>query len=182
MLLSITPTNFQTVVMHQVMEKPSHYWNNSNIEKCFIDCMKRLQHGLEGNKIMDIFFWEVNLLDRVKNKTLQAECAAHLSKLLRKYEQTGQITSIFPDEGVVQTQGNTYKDSYPIKTYVGNPNSYSNLPISNKSFEDSYPSKRYLGNQVHEATKFQTFCPEICKRNRKRGEYYTGGLISSNFE
>ena len=136
MLLSITLSNFQTVVMHQVMEKPSHYWNNSNIEKCFIDCMKRLQHGLEGNKIMDIFFWEVNLLDRVKNKTLQAECAAHLSKLLRKYEQTGQITSIFPDEGVVQTQGNTYKDSYPIKTYVGNPNSQP-------------------------ATKFQAFCPEI---------------------
>ena len=88
---------FQTSVMHQVLENPDEkYWNNSNIEKCTLDSLKRLHQGLKEDKIPDVFFNNVNLLDRVKDKKLQSECVAHLERLLKNYERTGNISDIFP--------------------------------------------------------------------------------------
>ena len=114
---------FQTSVMHQVLENPDEkYWNNSNIEKCTVDSLKRLHQGLKEDKIPDVFFNNVNLLDRVKDKKLQSECAAHFERLLKNYEWTGNISDIFPtSQSVEPKNGGSIKaegerpTTYPLK-------------------------------------------------------------------
>ena len=49
----------QTSVMHHVQSTPEHYWNSDNLEKCFVDTLRLLLHGLQEKMICDIFFPEV---------------------------------------------------------------------------------------------------------------------------
>ena len=49
----------QTSVMHHVQRTPEHYWNSGNLEKCFVDTLRLLLHGLQEKMICDIFFPEV---------------------------------------------------------------------------------------------------------------------------
>ena len=37
------------------------YWNNKNLTKCFVDCMRNLWVGLQKQSIKDIFFPEVSI-------------------------------------------------------------------------------------------------------------------------
>ena len=45
--------------MHHVQSTPEHYWNSGNLEKCFVDTLRLLLHGLQEKMICDIFFPEV---------------------------------------------------------------------------------------------------------------------------
>ena len=45
--------------MHHVQDTPEHYWNNGNLEKCFVDTLRLLLHGLQKGEISDVFFPEV---------------------------------------------------------------------------------------------------------------------------
>ena len=45
--------------MHHVESTPEHYWNNGNLEKCFVDTLRLLLQGLQGGQILDVFFPEV---------------------------------------------------------------------------------------------------------------------------
>ena len=47
--------------MHHVLRQDMSYWNNSNLQTCFIDCLTNLWIGLEKGLISDIFFPEVSL-------------------------------------------------------------------------------------------------------------------------
>lgn len=49
----------QTSVMHLVMETSEHFWNNSNLEQCFLRALEGLLQGLRDDSIPDIFFPEV---------------------------------------------------------------------------------------------------------------------------
>ena len=45
--------------MHHVQDTPEHYWNNANLEKCFVDTLRLLLQGLQKDEILDVFFPEV---------------------------------------------------------------------------------------------------------------------------
>ena len=45
--------------MHLVMETSEHFWNNSNLEQCFLRALEGLLQGLRDDSIPDIFFPEV---------------------------------------------------------------------------------------------------------------------------
>ena len=81
--------------MHHVLKTPKDYWNNANLEKCFVDSTRNLLEGLREDSITDIFFPTVNLLDRIKNPQVKKDCIAWLDKLLRKYDRTGSVMDIF---------------------------------------------------------------------------------------
>ena len=85
----------KTSVMHHVLRTPVSYWNNANLEKCFIDSLRNLLEGLREDNISDIFFTEVNLLDRIKTKQVKKDCTIWLEKILRKYDRTGRVMDIF---------------------------------------------------------------------------------------
>ena len=81
--------------MHYVLKTPTSYWNNANLEKCFIDSLRNLLEGLREDDIPDIFFPEVNLLDRIKTNQVKKDCINWLEKILRKYDRTGRVMDIF---------------------------------------------------------------------------------------
>ena len=81
--------------MHHVLKTPTGYWNNANLEKCLTDCLRNLLEGLKEDSITDIFFPEVNLLDRIKSGQVKKDCTSWLDKLLRKYDRTGRVMDIF---------------------------------------------------------------------------------------
>ena len=81
--------------MHQVNKTPKEFWNNSNLEKCFVDSLRSLLVGLRRDSITDKFFPEVNLLDRIKNPQVKKNCIEWLDRLLRKYDRTGSVMDIF---------------------------------------------------------------------------------------
>ena len=58
----LTYSNVQTSVMKLVMKTPKKFWNNSNLEACFIRSLENLLVGIQTNFISDIFFPEVRLL------------------------------------------------------------------------------------------------------------------------
>ena len=45
--------------MQQVLRQDASYWNNKNIETCFVDCLRNLKNGLKNRWISDIFFPQV---------------------------------------------------------------------------------------------------------------------------
>ena len=49
--------------MHHVQSSPEHYWNNGNLEKCFVDTLRLLLQGLQNAEILDVFFPEVPFYD-----------------------------------------------------------------------------------------------------------------------
>ena len=81
--------------MHHVMKTPQDYWNNANLEKCVVDCLRNLLEGLRQDSITDVFFPDVNLLDRIKKPQVKKECITWLDKLLRNYDRTGNVMNIF---------------------------------------------------------------------------------------
>ena len=92
--------------MHHVLETPSEYWNNANLEKCFVDPLRRLLLGLQKNSITDVFFpsvtstdlsssFQVNMLDRIKVPQVKRQIGAWLEGVINKYDRTGQVMDIF---------------------------------------------------------------------------------------
>ena len=51
----------QTSVMHHVMITKEQYWNNANLEQCFVDTLRHLLAGLQKDSITDVFFPEVQV-------------------------------------------------------------------------------------------------------------------------
>ena len=45
--------------MKLVMETSEEFWNNSNLEACFVRSLENLVAGIQTNCITDIFFPEV---------------------------------------------------------------------------------------------------------------------------
>ena len=49
----------KVVVMKRILIKPEQYWNNKNLDHCFIDCLSSLKDGLKQGSITDIFYPQV---------------------------------------------------------------------------------------------------------------------------
>ena len=49
----------KVVVMKRILIKPEQYWNNKNLDHCFIDCLSSLKDGLKQKSITDIFYPQV---------------------------------------------------------------------------------------------------------------------------
>ena len=50
--------------MNQIVEKKTpDYWDNINLSKCFVDCMRELWIGLQKEIIRDTFYPEVWIKD-----------------------------------------------------------------------------------------------------------------------
>ena len=49
----------KVVVMKEILRRPENYWNNKNLEICFIDCLEALKDGLKEKSITDIFYPKV---------------------------------------------------------------------------------------------------------------------------
>ena len=47
--------------MHHALRQDPSYWNNSNLQTCFIDCITNLWIGAQKGLIRDVFFPEVKL-------------------------------------------------------------------------------------------------------------------------
>ena len=47
--------------MHHVLITKEEYWNNANLEQCFVDTLRHLLEGLKRDSITDIFFPEVQI-------------------------------------------------------------------------------------------------------------------------
>ena len=47
--------------MHHVLITKEQYWNNANLEQCFVDTLRHLLAGLQKDSITDIFFPEVQV-------------------------------------------------------------------------------------------------------------------------
>ena len=62
----------QTSVMHHVQSTPEHYWNSGNLEKCFVDTLRLLLHGLQEKMICDIFFPEV-IFDKILSFGMESD-------------------------------------------------------------------------------------------------------------
>jgi len=86
----------KTQVMHHVLRQDMSYWNNSNLQTCFIDCLTNLWIGLEKGLISDIFFPEFNMLDRIDGK-MRKQLVSWLDGMIRKYHRSGSIAAVFPD-------------------------------------------------------------------------------------
>ena len=84
----------KTSVMHHVLETKSQYWNNANLEKCFVDTLRRLLLGLQESSITDVFFPSVNLLDRIKAQ-VKGEISTWLERSVRRYDRTRRVIDIF---------------------------------------------------------------------------------------
>ena len=84
----------KTSVMHHVLETKSQYWNNANLEKCFVDTLRRLLLGLQESSITNVFFPSVNLLDRIKAQ-VKGEISTWLERSVRKYDRTRRVIDIF---------------------------------------------------------------------------------------
>jgi len=76
------------------------YWNNKNLTKCFVDCMRNLWVGLQKQSIKDIFFPEFNMLDRLDHTILE-QCCKWLDNLIKKHTSTESVTTFFPNMKVV---------------------------------------------------------------------------------
>jgi len=87
----------KTSVMHQVMENKmiGDYWRNDNLPTCFVDAVQRLLDGLKRGNISDIFFPEVNLLQRIKNPEVLKSIIGFLERKLRAFKQYGDILVFF---------------------------------------------------------------------------------------
>ena len=49
----------KVVVMKKILSEPENYWNNKNLDVCFIECLKALKDGLKEKSITDIFYPKV---------------------------------------------------------------------------------------------------------------------------
>jgi len=85
----------KTSVMHQVVHKSKDYWNNENLVTCFIDSLRNLLSGLRKESITDIFFPNVNLLDRIKNKQVIHDNIGLLDKIITRYDRDGCVMDVF---------------------------------------------------------------------------------------
>jgi len=85
----------KTSTMNLVMKKSLAFWNNGNLTVCFVESLSYLIEGLKRDVICDVFFPEVNLLDRIKDKQVVADVVNHLQNKIRRYEQSGDILVIF---------------------------------------------------------------------------------------
>merc|ERR1719282_1176254 len=97
----------KTTVMHQVIETNLNllsfpetktygdYWKNDNLPNCFIDSVQRLLDGLKSGNISDIFFPEVNLLQRIKNPEVMNSIIGFLERKMRSFKQNGDILVFF---------------------------------------------------------------------------------------
>ena len=47
---------YQTSVMQEVLATNDSYWNNANLETCFINSLGNLLEGLKKDTIWDVFF------------------------------------------------------------------------------------------------------------------------------
>ena len=81
----------KTSLMHKVLEQPRDYWRDENLPKCFIDSIQNLLDGLKCGRIPDVFFPEVNLLDRIKSPDVLDDVKRFLERKLEAYKQTGDI-------------------------------------------------------------------------------------------
>jgi len=86
----------KTVVMHQVLVTPARYWKEENLPNCFIDCMKKLLKGLDSYVITDLFFPQVNLVDRIKKDEVIENIVKNIQRKINAYEEDGDILKIFP--------------------------------------------------------------------------------------
>ena len=81
----------KTSMMHKVLEQPRDYWRDENLPNCFIDSIQNLADGLKCGRIADVFFPEVNLLDRIKSPDVLEDVKRFLERKLDAYKQTGDI-------------------------------------------------------------------------------------------
>jgi len=87
----------KTSVMHHVLRQDPEYWNNNNLQTCFVDCIRNLWIGLQKRIIKDIFFPEFNMLDRIADDQVLGNCCTWLDGLIKKHNRTDQISVFFPE-------------------------------------------------------------------------------------
>jgi len=84
----------KVVVMKKILSTPENYWNNKNLDRCFIDCLTSLKDGLKERSIPDIFYPKLNLVDRMDDRILNNN-VKWLENLLEKFHKSGDITAMF---------------------------------------------------------------------------------------
>ena len=100
----------KVVVMKEILRRPENYWNNRNLDNCFIDCLHALKDGLAQKSISAIFYpkvdkkikssianhfnFQLNLVDRLDDQVLENN-VRWLENLLKKFKDTGDISTIF---------------------------------------------------------------------------------------
>merc|ERR1711915_20183 len=85
----------KTSVIHLVMKKPKSYWNNENLVTCFIDSLRNLLQLLTERSVTDVFFPEVNLMDRIKNPQVIKDIVGQLDRILKRYDREGDVMNVF---------------------------------------------------------------------------------------
>jgi len=79
----------------KVVKKSEDYWNNENLVKCFVDSLRNLLNGLRKGSVTDIFFPNVNLLDKIKNKQVILDIVGLLDKIITRYDRGGCVIDMF---------------------------------------------------------------------------------------
>merc|ERR1719430_1268727 len=85
----------KTSVMHLVIKTRADFWNNKNLENCFVRALQNLLEGMNKDLVPDVFFPEVNLLDRIKSKQVKKDTVGWLNNALNRYSRTGNVMDIF---------------------------------------------------------------------------------------
>ena len=62
LIMFVTSIYLQTCVMHQVLQTPSDYWREDNLDTCLLDTIGKLIQGLQEDNIPDVFFPQVLLI------------------------------------------------------------------------------------------------------------------------
>jgi len=83
--------------MHHILIHKKDYWREENLTNCFIECIRNLWISLQKQIINDIFFPELNMLERIEEETVLPQICAWIDGLISKHNRTNSLAAFFPE-------------------------------------------------------------------------------------
>ena len=84
--------SIKMAVLHEVSKNPNpEHWHEAKLPDRYMDIRNSMQGYLKQSKMIDIFYPEINMMDRIKNTNVKTQIATYLERTGKQFKQAGKI-------------------------------------------------------------------------------------------